>query len=243
MRYVGGKSAIARNIVYTIERYRHGRSTWIEPFVGGGAVLNVAAKYYPRCYAYDLHPDLILMYQALQQGWQPPTNVSEDEYQQLRHAEPSALRGFVGIGCSFGGKWFGGYARGDGRVHHDESRRSLARMKLNATTFTQASFFDIDWQQFNPHDCVVYCDPPYANTTGYSVGDFDHTAFWQECERLHGLGFLVAVSEYQAPESWPCIWHKEVPLSLRGGATAKARLERLFMPSLVSTPYYMELSI
>ena len=242
MRYVGGKKSIARDIIYTIERYRHSRSIWIEPFVGGGAVLNVATKYYPRCYAYDLHPDLILMYRALQTGWQPPTNVSEDEYQQLRHAEPSALRGFVGFGCSYGGKWFGGYARGDGRIHHDESRRSLARMKINTTTFKQSSFFAIDWSQFNPHDCAIYCDPPYANTTGYSVGDFDHTAFWQQCEHLHDLGFLIAVSEYNAPKSWPCIWHKEVPLSLRGGTTRPTRLDRLFMPSLVSTPYYMELS-
>lgn len=242
MRYVGGKSAIARDIVYTIERYRHSRSVWIEPFVGGGAVLTVATKYYPRCYAYDLHPDLILMYQALQQGWQPPTSVSEDEHKALRHADPSALRGFVRFGCSFGGNFTGGYALKSYPAAIDESRRSLARMKLSTTTFAHASFFDIDWSQFNPHDCVVYCDPPYAGTYGYSVGNFDHAAFWQECERLHDLGFLVAVSEYQAPESWPCIWHKDVPLQIKGGATAKARLERLFIPSLVSTPYYMELS-
>jgi DNA adenine methylase len=244
MRYVGGKSAIARDIVRVIERYRHSRSVWIEPFVGGGAVLSVAAKRYPTCYAYDLHPDLIMLYQALQQGWQPPTAVSEDEYKALRHAEPSALRGFVGFGCSFGAKWFGGYARGKNdhgqfRIHHDESRRNLLRMKLDNVHFEQASFFDLDWNQFNPSDCVIYCDPPYSNTQGYSVGGFDHAAFWAECERLHSLGFLVFVSEYNAPEHWHHVWQKDVPLQLKGGATANARQERLFMPDKLSTPFYM----
>lgn len=240
MRYVGGKSGIAHGLVSVIERYHHGRSTWIEPFVGGGAVLSVAAKRYANCYAYDLHPDLILLYQALQNGWQPPTAVSEDEYKQLRHAEPSAMRGFVGFGCSFGGKFFGGYARGEGRIHHaDSSRNSLRRMKLDNVQFAQASFFDLDWQQFNPSDCVIYCDPPYSNTQGYSVGGFDHATFWAECERLHDLGFLVFVSEYNAPGHWHHVWQKDVPLQLKGGATANARQERLFMPDKLSTPFYM----
>lgn len=244
MQYVGGKSAIARDTVYAIERYRHSRSIWIEPFVGGGAVLNVATKYYPSCYAYDLHPDLILMYQALQHNWQPPAQVDEDEYQALRHAKPSALRGFVGFGCSFGGKWFGGYARSarKGRNYAAAARKSLLQMNLKNTTFVQQSFFAINWSQFNPHDCVVYCDLPYSNTQGYSVGGFDHAAFWLQCEQLHDLGFLVVVSEYSAPESWSCLWRKESKLQLSGGAISNARIERLFTPSLISTPYYMELS-
>jgi len=239
MRYVGGKSAIARDLVRVIERYRHSRSVWIEPFVGGGAVLSVAAKYYPTCYAYDLHPDLILMYQALQHGWQPPTAVSEDEYKALRPAEPSALRGFVGFGCSFGAKWFGGYARGKGRNFARESHDDLRRMKLDDVQFTQVSFFDLDWSQFNPSDCVIYCDPPYSNTTGYSVGGFDHAAFWTACEYLHGLGFLVVVSEYNAPDHWHHVWQKDVPLSLCIATIDNARQERLFMPDKLSTPFYM----
>lgn len=239
MRYVGGKSVIARSIVSVIERYRHGRSVWIEPFVGGGAVLSVAAKRYPHCYAYDLHPDLILLYQALQSGWQPPTAVSKDEHKALRHAEPSALRGFVGFGCSFGGGFFNGYAMNKDNRTIKESRNSLGLMKLDNVQFAQASFFDLDWLQFSPHDCVVYCDPPYANTQGYSVGGFDHAAFWAECERLHSRGFLVFVSEYNAPDHWYHVWQKDVPLQLKGGATANARQERLFMPESLSTPFYM----
>lgn len=243
MQYVGGKSAIASSIVYTIERYRHSRSIWIEPFVGGGAVLKVAAKYYTTCYAYDLHPDLIMMYQALQQGWMPPTFVSEAEHKALRHAEPSALRAFVRFGCSFGGNFTGGYARNTrGDDYTDQSRRSLLQMNIENTIFIEQSFFCIDWQQFKPHDCVIYCDPPYAGTYDYSVGRFDHIAFWTECERLHSLGFLIFVSEYNAPESWSCIWQKDVPLQVNGGAKANARKERLFIPELISTPYYMDIT-
>jgi DNA adenine methylase len=243
MRYVGGKSGIANSLVSVIERYRHGRSLWIEPFVGGGSVLSVAAKYYPICYAYDLHPDLVLMYQALQHGWQPPIMVSKDEHKALRHAEPSALRGFVRFGCSFGGNFTSGYAMNkDGVNYAEQSSRSLARMKLDNVHFEQASFFNLDWSQFYPSDCVIYCDPPYTGTYGYSTGGFDHAAFWTECECLHGLGFLVFVSEYNAPDHWHRVWQKDVPLQLRGGATANARQERLFMPELISTPYYMDIT-
>lgn len=52
------------------------------------------------------------MWQALQQGWQPPEIITKDEYYYVKEHkdENPALTGFVGFGCSFGGKWFGGLA-------------------------------------------------------------------------------------------------------------------------------------
>lgn len=235
MRYVGGKSRHAAALAEVIERYRTTQTAIYDPFVGGGAMAHVFSKRYSHVYASDTHTDLIMLYQALQQGWKPPTNVSEDEYQQLRHAEPSALRGFVGIGCSFGGKWFGGYARGGDRKHHQESRRNLLSTNLRCISFSQASFFDIDF--INPAERVIYCDPPYRATQGYSVGDFDHDAFWQRCNDLHDKGFLVAVSEYNAPDGWSCVWRKDTALQLSGGAKANQRTERLFIKPRQSAFY------
>ena len=63
-------------------------------------------------HASDSHEDLILMWQALMRGeMEPFADVTEVEYAALKTAAPSARRGFVGFGASFGGGWFGGYGR------------------------------------------------------------------------------------------------------------------------------------
>ena len=53
------------------------------------------------------------MWQGLQSGWTPPDVITKEEYKYIREHkdENPALTGFVGFGCSFGGKWFGGLAR------------------------------------------------------------------------------------------------------------------------------------
>ena len=73
-----------------------------------------------RC-ASDVNRPLITMYKALQDGWIPPSTVTEEmyaEYKGIQDAE-DPLTAFIGIGCSFSGKWFGGYARSGeiGRAH------------------------------------------------------------------------------------------------------------------------------
>lgn len=238
MRYVGGKSRHAAALAEVIERYRTTQTVIYDPFVGGGAMAHVFSKHYSHVYASDTHVDLIMLYQALQQGWKPPTNVSEDDYKALRHTEPSALRGFIGFNCSFGNKWFGGYARGSSDKYGGyaaSARRSLARMNLRRISFSHASFFDIDF--INPVERVIYCDPPYRATQGYSVGEFDHDAFWRRCNELHDHGFLVAVSEYNAPDGWHCVWRKDTALQLSGGAKANQRTERLFIKPRQSAFY------
>ena len=53
------------------------------------------------------------MLNAVKHGYDLPESVSEQEYKYIREHKDDdpALAGFVGFGCSFGGKWFGGYAR------------------------------------------------------------------------------------------------------------------------------------
>lgn len=43
---------------------------------------------------------------------------------------------------------------------------------------------------------IIYCDPPYKDTCGYSI-DFDHDEFWNWVREQN---VPVFVSEYQAPE-------------------------------------------
>lgn len=87
--------------------------TLVSLFCGSCAVEAKLAPYFKKVICNDAHPYLMEMWKALQQGWEPPDIVTEAEYQYIKahKDEDPALTAFVGFGCTFGAKWFGGYAR------------------------------------------------------------------------------------------------------------------------------------
>lgn len=237
MQYFGGKFRIRKQLGTFLRERLNGR-LYIEPFCGS---CWVAAEVRPeRAILSDACLDLILMWQALQKGWVPPSEVSEDEYKACRQMEPSALRGFVGFGCSFAGKWFWGYARGktsplmvrnslfkklgalDGRNYAQNASSSLLN-KLN--------FLCADYRSLSPKNALVYCDPPYAGTTGYTATKtFEWASFWEQI-RQWSRDNEVYVSEYTAPPDFkPCL-EIATNTEIRGKAgTRIPRVERLFTP-------------
>jgi hypothetical protein len=87
------------------------------------------------------------MWQALMRGeTEPFADVTEAEYATLKTAAPSARRGFVGFGASFGGGWFNGYGRQPGQsrdVWAPTQRVCLAfrdAVAANPPTFTLADY-------------------------------------------------------------------------------------------------------
>lgn len=232
MQYLGGKSRAAKHIVPVIVSRAGGRTRWVEPFVGSASVSEIASNHFYELILSDVHEDLILMWQDAVAGRVFPSEVSEQEYRKLCNSEPSALRGFVGYGCSFGGKWFGGYARGSvGRNYASAASRSLVRMvpNLSRATFLRRDYrdctFDID------ANTVVYCDPPYAGTTGYKGTDpLDHVEFWNTCRMWADAGAAVFVSEYSCPdEVGECVWERAQNNGVGKLGSAKSRpIEKLF---------------
>lgn len=234
MRYVGGKSKIAKQIVARMRELSPGSRVAVEPFMGGGGVTEHLVRSFDRVRASDAHVDLVMMWQAVQGGWLPPEEVPEELYAQLKDSEPSALRGLVGFGGSFGGKFFGGYARGgvgaDGmpRNHQGESARAVARI---GSAFQKANI-QIEQSGYlsvlvSPGD-VVYCDPPYASTLGYTTGGFDSDEFWRwaAAKSEHAD---VYVSEYEAPEGWESVWSAQKRQSVTLPAQGRElRTEHLF---------------
>lgn len=214
MLYLGGKGRIGGQIAETILANTNRRSVLLEPFLGGGNSFEHLAPHFANTMAGDLHEDLMLMWQAAREGWIPPDVVSEEEYLRLRNEAPSALRGFVGFGCSFGGKWWGGYARNAKirkaghrpRNYAGESSRAVIRTSrmMQTTTLRRAAFDEWDV----PTDAVVYADPPYDRTTGYRVS-FDRERFWSVMKSWSLSGARVFVSEYAAPTGWIPIWSRE----------------------------------
>lgn len=84
-----------------------------------------------------------------------------------------------------------------------------------------------DYRDINlPNGAVIYCDPPYASTTGYD-SDFDHQAFYAWC-RAVGKRHPLFVSEYWMPSDFRCIAEYEVR-ALKGATTnAQTRVEKIF---------------
>lgn len=213
MRYMGGKSRISKELAAVILGHTSKREVYVEPFVGGGAMAEKLAPHFGQTIISDLHADLMLMWNAvINKGWVPPTEVSYEQYQDLRYADDSsALRGFVGFGCSFGGRWFEGYARYKDTNFAQSSHNVVTRQ---AKAMAGATCLNVSFDDLPPveHAPVIYCDPPYADTKGYStkLGAFPHILFWEKARQWAESGADVYVSEYNAPDGWVPIWEKEV---------------------------------
>lgn len=226
-QYFGGKARIGRKLATVINQYTEGK-TYCEPFCG---MYSVGSKVIAGVkIASDSHPDLILLLQAVKDGWEPPSELSEAQYQRLKEEEPSALRGFAGFACSFGGKFFGGYARNGSRNYADVGRRNMLRLH---PLIQDTSFVCRDYRE-SPESHVTYCDPPYEKTTGFSVGVFNSSEFWDWCRERNGI---VLVSEYSAPEDFEVVWSKPVRTDMRTKANGRERrVEKLFLaPTKVPT--------
>lgn len=197
MQFQGGKARQAKQIGALVKAVD--RPNYLEPFVGGAWILKEVAQHFPKVTASDLHLDLILLYQALQEGWEPPQEVTEEEYRAQRRAEPSALRAFCGYACSFGGRWFEGYARG-----HTSPATGARSLLKKASVLSQVRFSHCDYGDHSPGLAdVVYCDPPYRNRKRLTqVPPFDHHRFWRTMDEWTEAGARVYVSEEQAPTGW-----------------------------------------
>lgn len=227
MRYLGGKSRLAKEIAGVLSGFLGSAGVYVEPFVGSAAVAEKLAGLSPiPMLLADSHPDLILLYRAMQNGYVPPDAVSEQEYEQAKQLQPCAYRGFVGFACSYGGKWFGGYARGEERNYALEGKRSLLR---TVAALQGARFLCCDYRELvMPGRALIYADPPYANTTRYRGGQFDSDALWDWARRQSASGHTVIVSEYAAPDDFDTLWEKPHTTSIRPRNGNEQRIERLF---------------
>lgn len=246
MKYMGSKSKYANDILDAIKHEMVGfepfshiyYENWVEPFVGGANMIDKVPKSFKRI-GNDINVHLIEMFRSLQKGWTPPDNVSEQEYKQLMSKSDfqigcleSALIGFVGVGCSYSGKWFGGYARGNDnkgnpRNYCLESKKNVLQQieNLQGVIFMSGDYKDLFRNIIRKS--IIYCDPPYKGTTGYK-NYFDHQEFWKWCNDMVNRGHKVFVSEYNAPEDWRCIWKKQVNSSLTKNTGSKKATEKLF---------------
>jgi len=226
MQYFGGKNRIAKDIVLLLNKYRKDNQQFVEPFCGG---INITCLMNGNILANDKNFELIEMYKAIQNGWIPPEDVSEIDYENAKISIDYKLKAFIGIGCSYSGKWFGGYARGqNGRNYSKNAKNSL--FKKFKTLSTNTIFICKDYKDIICDNSLIYCDPPYNNTTNYKFGIFNSEEFWNWCRNMSKRNNTVIISEYNAPDDFKCIWYKETKTDIRTKNNGKeTRIEKLFI--------------
>ncbi len=225
MQYMGSKNRIAKHILPIMLAERKPDQWWVEPFVGGA---NMIDKVVGNRIGNDSHEFLIALLVALRDGYIPPTYISKELYYAVKSKPqeyPKELVGFVGFLCSFGGKWWGGYAfnkKGDN--YAERGSRCLVKQAKNfdGIVFKSGSYLELEI----PENSLIYCDPPYANTCRYK-DDFNHDIFWDWCRAQTKSGHTVFISEYYAPNDFVCV--KEIQhKTILDKNSQYPRIEKLF---------------
>jgi DNA adenine methylase len=224
---MGGKNRIATQLVDAVCAEVGEVSCWVEPFVGGGSVAAVAAERFGcQLVLSDVDPLTTLLWDRSSSFSLGELQMTRAEYDRLRAADgDDMLTALTAFGASWGGKKWGGFAAGGGRDYFAEGVRSWRR-KFDA--MSSASLVTSEclpyWRVVPPAGSVVYCDPPYAGTTGYRSGEFDHARFFAWCE---AQTVPVFVSEFSAPEHWRVVFERDVSRSMRS-ADGSSMPEKLF---------------
>ena len=238
MQYLGGKSRIRKQVAGYLESIREQEQTYFEPFVGGAWVLQEMTG---KRIASDGNFALIEMYKALQNGWVPPESITKDQYADYKTKQDprDPMTAFVGIDCSFAGKWFGGFIgngeKGDkAKCSVKASRNSLIKQlsNINSTEFIHGTFDT----HLVGDGWLIYCDPPYAGTTAYGAfSGFDRDMFWSTM-RSWSVNNTVIVSEYSAPEDFMCVIEIETKTDMRfSDGSKKQTTEKLFKLKTTTT--------
>jgi len=201
MRYLGGKYRIRKKLGAFLTEQAKGKDFFLDLFCGAGNV--VTNVDHPNRYANDGNRYVIAVLKRAQRGGEFPDVITEEFYQQVKNnkdAYPDWLVGFVGFGCSFGGKFFRGFARGN-RNYPLSAANSLSEIDL---TGVQLSVGDYQNTEIPKGSGLIYCDPPYENTTGYSIA-FDREQFYRWA-REQAQKHTVLVSEYEHNSRGPIVW-------------------------------------
>lgn len=239
MKYMGSKARFAKELCPIIENYLVNKKGYLEPFVGGANLID-KINFHTK-YGSDINPYVIaVLKQAQKDVTAFPKDITLEQYKDIQHNKDGYedwLVGFVGFGCSFGSRFFEGYARGKQsngteRNYALETYNNLNKQALNlqGIHFKCCDYKDIN---INIKDWVIYCDIPYNDAKKYSgVSNFNHADFYKWCE-LMGKYNTILVSEYNMPDKFKCIWEKETKVLLDSNRkqddNKNIRTERLFI--------------
>ena len=231
MKYQGSKNRISKDILPIILEHKSEAAFYIEPFVGGGNMIDKVDGI--ERIGYDCNQDAIDGLIAIRDNVHllPKDNkeFTEDDYKNTR-GHGHILQGYISFALSYGGKHWGGWRRdsAERRDYVKEAYNNAVKQspKLKGVTLIhRTNILDCSFSSIKRS--IIYCDPPYKATTKYKHS-FDHVKFWDWVRDL-STRHWVYVSEYEAPDDFKCIWKKEIASSLTKNTGSKKGKERLFI--------------
>jgi DNA adenine methylase len=224
---MGSKNRISKYILPTMLASRKPDQWWVEPFVGGG---NMIDKVEGKRIGADADPYVIHALLAIRDHLDklPKNNqeFTEDDYKKLRQDDSYSYKGYAGFTFSYCGKWMGGWSRDCDKndyVLRAYKNAVIQSPKLQGVILINTSYENLDL----PKNSLIYCDPPYEDTTKYSK-TFKYKNFWDWCRTKGNEGHTVFISEYKAPNDFECLWEKKVYNSLTKDSGSKTGIEKLF---------------
>ena len=215
MKYLGGKHQNGKYIAEVLNLLAPPDEVdgYFEPFCGSLGVFKHMTNY-NKSVASDIHLDLIQLWTEVQDNTFIPPNykITDKVWEKTKKLKsPNALKAFVGFGCSFGGVFFIGNAQKYDKQGKRDFRQECINSINKIKPFIQKKnvvFENKSYDQFNPNNMLIYCDPPYKGTTKYKgLEDFNHNKFWQTM-RKWSKNNIVVISEESAPDDFICIWEK-----------------------------------
>lgn len=234
---MGSKNRIAKHILPFILNELDKDTKYVEPFVGGGNMIDKLN--HPLKFGYDFNPCAIDALKIIRDRVNDlPKNNSE--FTETRYKE--MLKGvsneyewmwpFARFAYSFGGTYNGGWSR-----NRDKSDY-VSRAYMNAVNqspnlqnlYLECKSYDQIELESN---MVLYCDPPYRGTTKYK-NSFDHEKFEEWCLEASKIVKAIFISEYNMSDNFESIWSKEVSSNLTVSEKNKTNSEKLFIPKGMS---------
>ena len=236
MPYYGGKSRFGAAIAAHINRWirRTGARVYFEPFFGmGGVTAHIEsglASGVVRVVC-DANVSQMAMWRALLHRTQmtlPKSPISKEQWRRHKFGPNTPLKGFFGVAQSFGSNPYVGYVQDEARRVSQFNSTKAAIERLLPRLRGVVALPGASYTTFEPVGCVVYCDPPYANTRCFAMKEtskFDSAKFWDTMQRW-SLRNLVFVSEASPRRGWRTVW---MLASNKAGRLNKPRTEYLLM--------------
>lgn len=246
MKYVGSKARLSKDIAPIINTIikKNNIQNYIEPFVGGANMIqHIECK---NKIGSDVNEYLIEMWKALQNGYEPPQNITKEEYIEVKNNIERYSKEYVaivGFCATYNAGWFrryGGQAinkYGKIRNYYDEAIRNI---KKQVPKIADVKFLYGDYREINyPENSLIYCDIPYKSSSYEMYQEkFNHDKFW-EWVRGMSENNIVLVSEYESPKDFKCIFEKQLTTSFDNKQTKKDT-EKLFTINSISGYNYLD---
>lgn len=210
MKYMGSKRRIAKEIGTYINNSAKalGITDYYEPFCGGASVAQVVNVKNRHCS--DINKYVIALLKFIRDGGFDtyiPKVITEEEWRDVKASQgtdkyPDWYTCYVGIYCSYRGRWF----QARFKEHVDKTsgciRNNLDSYKNMISEKAGLQGIELSnknyWEIGDIKNSIIYCDAPYINTKGYVCGKFDFERYYKWLKEM-AKDNVVFISEYFMP--------------------------------------------